>query len=158
MLYLYHSRSYSGAKKLRGYRDALQKRGVPLREELIRFVSTFEHSVQDVRDELLKLRSQGLFFDAVMTSEDALAVGAAKFARAAGLTVPDDLAIIGYNDSDFALCVEPELTSVDNKLEAICHQCVQTLLGVLEGKEMPQKTVFTAELVRRGSTMPPAKE
>ena len=50
------------------------------------------------------------------------------------------------------MCTEPELTSVDNKLLAICEHIVATMMGVLEGKEMPQKTVFTGELVKRAST------
>ena len=41
---------------------------------------------------------------------------------------------------------------MDNKLRAICDRIVETRMGVLEGREMPQKTVFTAELVKRGST------
>lgn len=122
------------------------------REELIRFCPVDRMAVPVVRDALLSLAGEGLRFDAVLTSEDTLAVGAAKYARVAGLRVPEDLSIIGYNNSGYCLCCEPELTSVDNKLEALCQQCVSTLLGVWAGRETPQKTVFTAELIRRGST------
>lgn len=45
------------------------------------------------------------------------------------------------------------MTSVDNKLHAICDHCVETMLAVLNGRDMPQKTVFTGELIRRGSTL-----
>ena len=48
--------------------------------------------------------------------------------------------------------VTVELTSIDNKLEAVCQQCVNTLVGVLSGKEMPKKSVFAAEVVKRGTT------
>ena len=79
-------------------------------------------------------------------------MGALKYARAAGRRVPEDVSIVGYNNSALCLYSEPELTSVDNKLRAICDQIVETMMGVLEGREMPQKTVFTAELIKRGST------
>ena len=100
----------------------------------------------------LGMEAGGLEFDAVMTSGDLLAVGALKYARAAGKRVPEDLCVIGYDNGSLCLCTEPELTSVDNKLPNICEHIVTTMLGVLEGREMPQKTVFTGELVRRGST------
>ncbi|HNX61778.1 MAG TPA: LacI family DNA-binding transcriptional regulator [Candidatus Limiplasma sp.] len=153
ILYLYHSRNYSGQKKLAGYKAGLERADVPVREELIRFFAEDKMSVPEVRDYLLALDREGLRFDAVLTSEDVLSVGAAKYARVTGKSVPEALSIIGYNNSSFCLCCEPELTSVDNKLETLCNQCVTTMLTVLKGEEAPQKTIFSAELVRRGSTL-----
>lgn len=153
ILYLYHSRNYSGRKKLQGYREGLESRGIPVAEELIHLFSEDKMSVPQVRDYLVALHEGGLRFDAVLSSEDILAVGAAKYARVVHRAVPGELSIIGYNNSNFCLCCEPELTSVDNRLSTLCGHCVETMLGVLDGREMPQKTVFTAELVRRGSTL-----
>ncbi len=152
ILYLYHSRNISGQKKLAGYKAGLASRGVPVREDLIHFFTEDKMSVPAVRDFILSLAEGGLEFDAVLTSEDVLSVGAAKYARIAKRRVPDSLAIVGYNNSSFCLCCEPELTSVDNKLETLCNTCVHTMLNVLTGQEAPQKTVYNAELVRRGST------
>ncbi|MBQ8554997.1 MAG: LacI family DNA-binding transcriptional regulator [Clostridia bacterium] len=152
VLYLYHSNNYSGRKKLQGYRDAHELRGMPVDEKLLCFFDHDKSSVHQVRDTLLQLEKDGLAFDAVFTSEDILSVGALKYARAAGRSVPEDLSVIGYNNSSLCPCAEPELTSVDNKLLAICEHIVDTMLGVLSGKEMPQKTVFTGELVKREST------
>jgi LacI family transcriptional regulator/LacI family asc operon transcriptional repressor len=153
ILYLYHSGNYSGQKKLAGYRAGLQSRGVPVRENLIRYFAEDKTSVPAVRDHILALDAQGLSFDAVLTSEDVLSVGAAKYARVKKRGVPVSLSIIGYNNSSFCLCCEPELTSVDNKLESLCNHCVNTMLTVLGGGEAPQMSLFTAELVRRGSTL-----
>ena len=152
ILYLHHSTNYSGRKKLAGYRDAHEARGIPVDDKLLCFFSQDKSSVHQVRDTLLELDHAGIAFDAVLTSEDILSVGALKYARAAGKRVPDDLAVIGYNNSSLCPCTEPELTSVDNKLPAICDHIVTTMLGVLDGKEMPQKTVFNGELIRREST------
>ena len=41
---------------------------------------------------------------------------------------------------------------MDNKLLAICEHIAATMMGVLEGKEMPQKTIFTGELIKRGTS------
>lgn len=153
ILYLYHSRNYSGRKKLAGYRAGLESRGMAVDESLIRFFSEDKMSVMQVRDYLLSLHENGLDFDAVLSSEDVLSVGAAKYARTLGLRIPEDLSVIGYNNSNLCLCSDPEMTSVDNKLHTICRQCAATMIGVLEGRDMPQKTVFTGELVKRGSTL-----
>ena len=152
ILCLYHSNNYSGRKKLAGYRDAHAQRGVPVDEKLICFFDHDKESVHQVRDILLQLEKDGISFDAVLASEDILSVGALKYAQAAGRKVPEDLAVIGYNNSSLCVCTEPELTSVDNKLLVICEHIVATMMGVLDGKEMPQKTIFTGELVKRAST------
>ena len=47
---------------------------------------------------------------------------------------------------------------IDNKLETLCEHLISTLLGILEGKEMPKKTVFSGEIVRRGTTRSLAPE
>lgn len=152
ILYLYHSRNYSGQKKLAGYRAALENRGLPVRENLIRFLSEDKTSVPDIRDDILAIEASGIHFDAVLSSEDIISVGAAKYARVVHRCMPDSLSIIGYNNSSYSLCCEPELTSMDNKLETLCNHCVSTMMAVLAGQDAPQKTVFTAELVKRGST------
>ena len=121
-------------------------------EELLVCFDGDKQDIPRIRERLLALEATGVRFDAVLASEDSLAVGALKYARAAGLRVPEDVSIVGYNNSALCLYSEPELTSVDNKLRAICDRIVETMMGVLEGREMPQKTVFTAELVKRGST------
>lgn len=151
VLYLYHSNNYSGRKKLAGYREAMATRGLEVDEQLLCYFGQDKSSVHEVRDHLLALEKTGVSFDAVFTSEDILSVGALKYAQAAGRRVPEDLSVVGYNNSSLCVCTEPELTSVDNKLMAICEHIVATMMGVLEGKDMPQKTVFTGELVRRGS-------
>ena len=153
ILYLYHSVNYSGRKKLDGYRNAYLSMGMNPDESLIRFFSDEKSDVLQVRDFLQKLERDGLFFDAVLTSEDFLAAGAVKYARASGRRIPEDLSVIGYNNSSLCLCCEPELTSVDNKLQLLCEHCAETLLGVLQGRDMPQKTVFSGELIRRGSAL-----
>ena len=152
ILCLYHSGNYSGRKKLAGYRDAHRLRGIEVDEKLLCFFDHDKGSVHQVCQTLLALDRKGLQFDAVLTSEDILSVGALKYARAVGKRVPEDLAVIGYNNSSLCQCTEPELTSVDNKLLAICEHIVTTMMGVLDGKEMPQKTVFTGELVKRETT------
>lgn len=152
ILYLYHSRNLNGRNKLAGYRAAHEKAGLQAEEALMRFIPEEELSVPRVRDELLRLDQEGLVFDAVFASEDLLSVGAMKYAQVRRKDIPRELCVIGYNNSDYCLCCQPELTSVDNRLKAVCQHCVSVLMDVLEGREAPLKTVFSGEMIHRGST------
>ena len=95
----------------------------------------------------------GITFHAIMAADDNLAIGAVKYAHQKGLSIPKDLSIIGYNNSILSTCCEPELTTVDNKLEMLCHHIVKTLIGILNHTEMPQKVIFSGELITRGTTL-----
>ena len=66
-------------------------------------------------DRLLKLHAKGITFHGVIAADDSLALGALKYAREMKLRIPEDLAIIGYNNSMLVNCCDPELTSIDNK-------------------------------------------
>lgn len=149
ILYLYTSQSYSGIGKLQGYQDALAGCGLPIREDLIR---QCPKDVLAARDLILELHASGLSFDAVMTSDDTLAVGAVKYAHAAGRSIPDDLSIVGYNNSSYAVCTDPELTSIDSKIEALCTTTINTLMGVFNGGNVPSRTTIAADLIKRATT------
>lgn len=151
ILYLYSSTSYSGINKLNGYKDALSQHGLPIRNS---YIHRCEKHVLCARDLLARLHRDGLVFDAVLTSDDTLAVGAVKYAHAAGRNIPDELSIIGYNDSNYAVCTDPELASVDSKVETLCTATIHTLMDVFRGNEVPNKTVIAAELIKRGTIKP----
>lgn len=94
-----------------------------------------------------------LSFDAVLAANDSIAVGAVKYACARGLRIPEDLVIVGYNNSPFAECCEPELSSIDNGLKEICEKTVQRLMRVLDGDQDVEKDVTVpCRLVRRNTT------
>ena len=152
VLYLYNSNSYSGLKKLAGYQNALLTHDIPLRKQLMQNFKGSHEDIDGVKGFVEALYKKGLKFDAVVTSDDFLAVGSMNFARANHIKVPSELQVIGYNNSILSHCSEPELSSIDNRLEDMCIQLVKTLVGTLTQNEMPQKTIFSGELVKRGST------
>ena len=152
ILYLYNSLSFSSRNKLAGYREGCQLCGKPAPASHALLLDMYQFDVVQARDLLLRRWEEGLRFDAVLAADDRLAVGAAKFAKRQGLRVPEDLQIIGCNNSPIARYCDPELTSIDNQLGALCHQCVTTLMEVLAGKSSPTRTVFSAVLVEREST------
>ncbi|MFT4105349.1 MAG: LacI family DNA-binding transcriptional regulator [Lacrimispora sp.] len=149
VLYLYSGNSYSSLRKLSGYREAVSDAGFILQEELMALCPKDPDAAMEL---LNQLSHSGIYFDAVLAAEDILAVGAIKYAGRSALKVPEDLSIIGYNNSILSRCTTPEITSVDNKAEALCISTVNTLMKVLEGEETEKKTVITTELIKRGTT------
>lgn len=152
ILYLYNSKSYSALRKLSGYQSALTQHGIALRMEYMQYFPGNHANLPAIADFLIGLDSD-IKYRAIMAADDNLAIGAVKYAHKKGLSIPDDLCIIGYNNSILSTCCEPELTTVDNRLETLCHHIVKTLIGILNNQEMPQKVIFSGELIKRGTTI-----
>ncbi len=152
LIYLYNAGSYSGLKKLRGFQSALEENGIPHSPENIYFYDGKADSTGDIADFIEHISDSGIAFHGLLASDDSLAIGGVKYAQRKGLRIPEDFSVIGYNNSILTTCCTPELTSVDNCLETMTHQLVQTLLHVLAGEEMPKKVVFSGKLIERGTT------
>lgn len=151
ILYLYNSNSYSGAKKLGGFEAAMKEHHIADYGKRIYFYDGDPQRVKDI-SRFMEPIYEKTPFHGVITADDALAIGAIKNAQQRGIRIPEELSVIGYNNSMLTCCCTPELTSVDNRLETQTHQLVQTLLGVLSGEEMPKQSVFSGKLIKRGTT------
>lgn len=150
ILYLYNSNSYSGIKKTNGFLAAMEEYDIPNPREHI-FYYDGKTNQMDAAADFVEKTAEKFPFHGVIASDDFLAIGCIKYAQKKGLRIPQDLSVIGYNNSMLTSCCTPELTSVDNRLETQTHQLVKTLLGVLSGEEMPKKSVFSGRLIKRGS-------
>lgn len=89
--------------------------------------------------------------DAVFVSSDAMAVGAMKTLRARGLSVPDDVQIVGFDDSAAAMLADPALTTVRQPFEEIGKHLVDQLMRIIGG-EQPIGVTLPCELVVRDTT------
>ncbi|HEU0239960.1 MAG TPA: LacI family DNA-binding transcriptional regulator [Micromonosporaceae bacterium] len=91
----------------------------------------------------------------VICGSDPLALGAIRAARRAGLGVPSDVSVIGFDDSTFMTCTDPPLTTVRQPIEALGRAAVTLLVGQIEGATVTtEELLFEPELVVRGSTGP----
>lgn len=149
ILYLYTQKTYSGLQKMNGYKDAILKEASKVDESYLQYCPD---DIEGVKELLLKRSGEGLVFDAILASEDILAVGGLKYAKAKDIPVPKELSIIGYNNSILSGCCEPELTSIDNHVETLSLTTVNTLMRVLSGNDVPNKTIISADLIRRNTT------
>ena len=152
ILYIYNSLSYSGRKKLDGFRMAMQSQKKEGYEDLICQIPSDLSNLEEISDYLADFEKAGHSFNGVIASDDQLGIAAVKYAQKKGLRIPEDLSVIGYNNSILTDCCTPELTSIDNQLETQTRTLVKTLIGVLSGQDMPHKTVFSGTLVKRNTT------
>ena len=152
ILHLYDSLSYAGRRKLAGYQGALLAADIPVDKNLHQLYQGNRESAQEISDFIESIVSSGVEFDAIAASNDYMAMGAMRYARLHHISVPEDMQIMGYNNTVLTTCSFPELSSVDNKIEQITTQLVHTLVEILNGNKMPQKTVLSAELCCRATT------
>ena len=149
ILFMYDSESFSARQKLAGYEAALQDAGYPVLGNL-KFKT--KNDIEYTKNMLLEY-NKVLDFDSVLATDDGIAVGAVKYAKIKGLSIPDELSITGYNNSILALCSDPELTSVDSKLGVMCRKTVERMIELLENEAQIEKNVCVpCEIVRRCTT------
>lgn len=91
----------------------------------------------------------------ILCASDPLALGVVQAVRRAGMTVPDDVSVVGYDDSRFMRFTDPALTTVRQPIEAMGRAVVDRLIAQINGRpDSRGELVFTPELVVRNSTGP----
>jgi DNA-binding LacI/PurR family transcriptional regulator len=89
--------------------------------------------------------------DAVFVASDLMAFGALTALREAGRRVPDDVAVVGFDDVEQARYVEPPLTTVRQPIIGQGREMARQLLRLVAGEEIPHAVVLPTELVVRAS-------
>lgn len=135
-----------------GYRKALTMYGLPTNERLIKLGSgqSFDFGY-DALKELLETKEP---FSAVFCGNDLIAMGAIHALNEAGLHVPEDVGVVGYDDIHLASLLKPSLTTVRQPIRQISRELIQLLLSMIENGEetaLPKKIVVPNELVIRES-------
>ncbi len=95
------------------------------------------------------LIDKGVAFDAVFAGSDLIAMGAMRALAEAGRRVPEDVAIVGFDDIPAASMTNPPLTTIKQDLRLAGELLVETLLCRIDGQEQPPRTLATRLIVRR---------
>jgi DNA-binding LacI/PurR family transcriptional regulator len=139
----------AGVDRLAGWRRALEQAGQVAAPALVTHGDFTEAGGQQAMEELL---SRAPDLDAVFVASDPMAVGALRALRAAGRRVPDDVAVVGFDDAAVAATCDPPLTTVAQPLGDMTPLLIELLLRQIEGVgEFPESRVCPTRLVRRAS-------
>jgi DNA-binding LacI/PurR family transcriptional regulator len=137
-------------RKLHAARAAAARLGITLDDDVVARSAYSLESGQAAATRLLKHGVTGL-----VCASDPLALGAIRAARRAGRRVPEDVSVVGYDDSLFMNCTEPPLTTVRQPIEPMGRAAIDLLVGLIAGQPVStDELLFEPELVVRGSTAP----
>lgn len=142
-------------QRVAGYRDAMA--GVLPARELETLVQSTLFTVEGGASAGATLLRHGA--SAAVCGSDMLALGVVRAARAQGRRVPEDLSVIGSDDSPLLAFTDPPLTTVRQDIDAMSEAIVTAVLeqvGAAAASRAHRRLVFTPELVLRGSTAPAA--
>ncbi len=139
-------------ERLTGFAEEYAAAGLPLDErQVVEGDFTFEHGRQVVK----QLIGAGTGFDAVFAHNDLSAAGAMQALREAGLRVPDDVAVVGFDDIPVAAHTDPPLTTVRQPMRQMGEAAARMLLSHFDGAVLTnQPHTIPTQLVIRGSTAP----
>ena len=140
----------SGRERLRGYRTALEEAGSLYAENLI-----FEGNYQfrDERAAMDHFLTEKV--TAIFSSNDMMAFGLYRDIQRRGLSVPDDISVVGFDNTPFCEFMQPPLTSIAQPIEEIGDCAVSALLDLIHEKQLPageKSYIFEPKLVVREST------
>jgi DNA-binding LacI/PurR family transcriptional regulator len=138
--------SGGGIDRLAGYRAAIRD---SMRRPLVR-MGDFSHD--SGRAEMRRLLTDDPRLDAVFVASDLMAYGALRTLREAGRRVPDDVAVIGFDDTELARYAEPALTTVRLPIMDIGRTMARQVLRLAGGEEVERSIVLDTELAVRETT------
>jgi DNA-binding LacI/PurR family transcriptional regulator len=137
-----------GIDRLLGYRKAVASAG----STDPGMIAYGDFTGQSGEQATLRLLDHRRNLDAIFAASDLMAIGALRALRRTGRRVPDDIAVIGFDDSPLAQHAEPSLSSVHQPLEAMAARMTRELLALIAAPDRPRAHVILAtELVLRDS-------
>jgi DNA-binding LacI/PurR family transcriptional regulator len=135
-------------ERWRGYCRALAEEGINVDDALRADAEPSEGAGQAA---ILELASRGAQFDAVFAASDVAAIGAMHALQHAGRQVPEDVAIVGFDDTPVASLSSPPLTTVRQDARAAAEALVETLLMAIESGDAENRLLPVKLIVRQSS-------
>ncbi|RDE27417.1 LacI family DNA-binding transcriptional regulator [Parageobacillus thermoglucosidasius] len=139
----------STQERKEGYLEALLKSNIPIRGE---YILKGDYTIRSGYLAMQKLLSLSQRPTAVFCSNDDMAIGAMNAVFGSGLSVPDDVSIIGFDDIDLAKYTFPSLTTIKRPVELISIKGTKKLLSLIKNPEKKGETIYVpTQLVERNS-------
>jgi DNA-binding LacI/PurR family transcriptional regulator len=138
----------SGRDRLDGYEKAITSAGLKLNDEFIIHGDYTQSKAEELIRQLLKKKVK---FDGVFAGNDLSAVGVINVLLQNGITVPGKVKVVGFDDSPFANKNQPSITTIRQPIRELGAQVAESLLAILDGKEVEDK-ILDVKLIKRESS------
>lgn len=139
----------TGKARYDGFKKALEERSLPISEDFVKFGN---YKMKDGYEKMSEIIKCDPLPTAVFTASDDMAVGALNCILDGGLKVPDDISIIGFDDSKITTIVRPTLTTVRQPIREMGVLSVKTLINQINEEEtLVNQIVVKHELIERES-------
>ncbi|MFC7440302.1 LacI family DNA-binding transcriptional regulator [Laceyella putida] len=140
----------SSRERIRGYKQALQDKGLEICEEMIVISDSSPEDVERLTGQLL---DKSIPPTAIFACNDLLAISVILAVRERGISIPDELSIVGFDNTLLSRSTDPPLTTVGQPIQDMCSKVVDLLIEEIEGKsKTKQRIVLLPKLIIRKST------
>lgn len=136
----------SARARYEGYRDVCKELGIP--EQIIECGYDFQEGLEKT-EELLKKYPN---VDGIIASNDMVAVSVYKVLHRKGISVPEQVQMVGFDDINLASLLTPELTTVAQPIEEIGRKAAELIIHQEEGNQEKKEYIFQAKLIKRETT------
>lgn len=142
----------SAVQRLQGYEDGLRQANIPLAPELIQVGDYSTETGMICAQKLLNLPDPPT---AIFAANDQSAIGVIKAAQEAGLRVPADLSVVGFDNIPEAAYINPGLTTVDQSIDKMAYVATEMLVSLVQGESLDSKWLeMPTRLIVRDSCRP----
>ena len=143
--------SPAGAERLQGYKQGLELCGLPYDDTLVAQAEDWSPQAGKTSFERLLLKHKGKDFSGIFAAADFYIMGILQTCAQLGVSIPNDLSIVGFDDAQWTGFVQPGFTTFKQDKELLGDTSARILLDLLEGKGSVGLIRIPAELVIRGS-------
>jgi DNA-binding LacI/PurR family transcriptional regulator/serine phosphatase RsbU (regulator of sigma subunit) len=135
-------------RRFRVYQEVLESHGIPFDRSLVYEGTFLRPSGHQAARWFL---DRGVAFDAVVAANDDMAIGVMEALQERGVAVPEQVAVVGFDDTEGARFSQPPLTTVRQPIQALGDEAVRLALAIAEGQPVPKCVALPTELTIRQS-------
>lgn len=142
--------TYAAMQRFKGYKAALSDYGIPVNEDFVIFDNFYIDS--GYKNGLNLLQSKHIP-TAIFAGNDSIAVGIYKAARELNITIPEQLSVVGFDDSQYAEILYPMLTTIHSPIKELGQRAIEIMVRSIKEKQIYKETlVFSTTFIEREST------
>jgi len=131
------TKSQEAIERLESFKEAMAANKLKFNEKFLFEGKFTDFDVEESMRKVLKKKSD-VQFDAVVSANDMMAIGCYRVLRDLGLSIPEDVKVVGFDDAQFANYSNPRLSSINQNIYSQGYNCSKVALDVLNGEKLPR--------------------